>query len=98
MLDASFGVVLTIAALVIGVLLLTGHGDFFLSGTGSEERKKVYDMGKVSKASGIAMIGFGIATGIDCLTTTVMAKAVYTICIAIIFAVLIIYIRKYCTK
>ncbi len=98
MLDTSFGVILTVAAFVLGILLLTGHGDFLLSGTGSEERRKIYDMDKLSKASGIAMIFFGIATGIDCFTVTPAAKIIYTLSIIVIFALMVFYIQKKCKK
>ena len=32
----SFDILLTAAALIVGILLLTGHGDFFLKGGNAE--------------------------------------------------------------
>ena len=39
----SFDMILTIAALVMGVMLLTGHGDILMKGGNAAERKKPYD-------------------------------------------------------
>ena len=39
----SFDMILTIAALVMGVMLLTGHGDILMKGGNAAERKKLYD-------------------------------------------------------
>ena len=39
----SFDILLTAAALIVGILLLTGHGDFFLKGGNAELRKAKYD-------------------------------------------------------
>ena len=39
----SFDMILTIAALVMGVMLLTGHGDVLMKGGNAAERKKLYD-------------------------------------------------------
>ena len=35
--------ILTVAALVIGVMLLTGHGSVFMKGGNAEIRRKLYD-------------------------------------------------------
>ena len=43
----SFDMILTIAALVMGVMLLTGHGDILMKGGNAAERKKLYDDKKV---------------------------------------------------
>ena len=50
----SLDIFLTVAALVAGVMLLTGHGDVFMKGGNASERKKLYDEKKVQKATGIA--------------------------------------------
>ncbi len=45
----SLDIFLTVAALVAGVMLLTGHGDVFMKGGNASERKKLYDEKKVQK-------------------------------------------------
>ena len=42
----SFDFLLTAAALIAGILLLTGHGDFLLKGGNAELRKAKYDEAK----------------------------------------------------
>ena len=38
MFDQSFSFILTIAALVVGFMLFTGHGSFFMKGGNTEPR------------------------------------------------------------
>lgn len=45
----SFDFLLTAAALIAGILLLTGHGDFLLKGGNAELRKAKYDEAKMTK-------------------------------------------------
>ena len=97
-LDAKFGAFMAALALIVGIMLLTGHGDIFLKGTGSEAREKVYDMEKFSRASGICMILFGVLTGIDCFTTSPALKIGYVAAIALVFGGLVFYIRTRCKK
>ena len=47
----SFDMILTIAALVMGVMLLTGHGDVLMKGGNAAERKKLYDDKKVQETN-----------------------------------------------
>ena len=61
----SFDMILTIAALVMGVMLLTGHGDVLMKGGNAAERKKLYDDKKVQLVSGVTLLIFGILTGLD---------------------------------
>ena len=51
----SFDMILTIAALVMGVMLLTGHGDVLMKGGNAAERKKLYDDKKVQLVSGVTL-------------------------------------------
>lgn len=60
----SFDMILTIAALVMGVMLLTGHGDILMKGGNAAERKKLYDDKKVQLVSGVTLLIFGILTGL----------------------------------
>ena len=98
----SLDIFLTVAALVAGVMLLTGHGDVFMKGGNASERKKLYDEKKVQKATGIAMILMGIATGLDMVLddkiNVMFSKIGYLVLIIVIFAVLVVYIRKKCKK
>ena len=96
-LDATFGGVLAAAALIIGILVLTGHGDFIMKNSRSSG-ESVYDMDKMTKASGVVLIGFAVLTGIDCFTTAAWAKIGYIVLMAVLFAGYIIYIRKKCMK
>ena len=61
--------ILTVAALVIGVMLLTGHGSVFMKGGNAEIRRKLYDEKKMEKGCGAALILIGILTGFDMFTT-----------------------------
>ena len=98
----SLDIFLTVAALVVGVMLLTGHGDVFMKGGNASERKKIYDEKKVQKATGIAMILMGIATGLDMVLddkiNVMFSKIGYLVLIIVIFVVLVVYIRKKCKK
>ena len=70
----SFDFILGGASLIIGILLMTGHGDFFMKGGNTQLRKAKYDEKKMAKGSGLALILIGIITFIDSYTTTVAAK------------------------
>ena len=98
----SLDIFLTVAALVAGVMLLTGHGDVFMKGGNASERKKLYDEKKVQKATGIAMILMGIATGLDMVLddkiNAMFSKIRYLVLVIVIFVVLVVYIRKKCKK
>lgn len=43
MFDQSFSFILTIAALVVGFMLFTGHGSFFMKGGNTQARAQKYD-------------------------------------------------------
>ena len=64
----SFDFLLAGAALIVGILLLTGHGEIFLKGGNTQLRKAKYDEDKMSKGSGVALILIGIMTFIDSLS------------------------------
>lgn len=96
--DRTLDFILTVGSLIVGIMLLTGHGDIFMKGGNDAARKSLYDEKKMQKASGIALILMGIATGIDSYTTGFTAKLVYLIVIAVIFIVLFYYLRKKCRK
>lgn len=94
----TFDFILAGLALVVGILLLTGHGDFFLKGGNTQLRKAKYDEEKMSKGSGVALILIGIATGIDSYTTTLAAKIGYIIVLVLILTGLMLYLKYKCQK
>ena len=49
MMDETFSYILAIAALVIGVMLLTGHGAVFMKGGNTQARSRKYDEKKMEK-------------------------------------------------
>lgn len=96
--NRTFDFVLAIGSLLAGILLLTGNGAVLMGGGDTKKRRKQYDEKKMEKASGIALILIGIATGIDSYTTGVIAKVIYTIVLVVIFAALLVYYRTKCKK
>ena len=58
--DRSFDFILAGIALIVGIMLLTGHGDIFLKGGNTKLRKEKYDEKKMTKGSGVTLILFGI--------------------------------------
>ena len=65
MFDQSFSFILTIAALVVGFMLFTGHGSIFMKGGNTQARNQKYDEKKMTKGSGVTLILFGIVTFIN---------------------------------
>lgn len=98
MMDETFSYILAIAALVIGVMLLTGHGAVFMKGGNTQARSRKYDEKKMEKVSGICMLLIGIATGVDAFTTSVTAKIVYVVVLFVILAVFVFLLKTKCHK
>ena len=96
--DRSFDFVLAGAALIVGIMLLTGHGDIFLKGGNTKLRKEKYDEKKMTWGSGVALILIGIVTFIDSYTTSLAAQIGYIIVILAILAGLVLYLKFKCTK
>lgn len=96
--DRSFDFILAGAALIVGIMLLTGHGDIFLKGGNTKLRKEKYDEKKMSWGSGVALILIGILTFIDSYTTTVASKIVYIVILLAILAGLVLYLKYKCAK
>ena len=92
------GGALAIAALVNGIMILTGHGSDFMKGGNTQARAQKYDEKKMEKVSGIGLILIGIATGIDAFTTSVTAKIVYVVVLFVILAVYLFVLRTKCLK
>ena len=98
MFDQSFSFILTIAALVVGFMLFTGHGSIFMKGGNTQARAQKYDEKKMEKASGICLILIGVATGVDAVTTSVAAKIAYVVSLFVILAVFLFVLRTKCIK
>lgn len=96
--DRSLDFIFTFAAIVIGIMLLTGNGGIFMKGGDAQKRNAIYDQKKMEKASGVALLLIGIATGIDSFTVGVPAKVGYIVVVFVILAGLIVYLRKKCRK
>ena len=54
--SSSFDFVLAVAALIIGIMLLTGNGAIFMGGGNKDKRRQKYDQKKMETACGVAMI------------------------------------------
>ena len=96
--DYSLSLILTIAAFIVGIMLLTGHGDIFLKGGNADIRKKLYDEEKMAKASGVALILIGIVSAVDLFTTALAFKIAYIVALLIIIIGLVYYLRVKCKK
>ena len=96
--DRSFDFILAGIALIVGIMLLTGHGDIFLKGGNTKLRKEKYDEKKMTKGSGVTLILFGIVTFIDSYTTSLTAKFIYILAILAIFVGFVVYLKKKCIK
>ena len=94
----SFDFLLAGVALIVGILLLTGHGEIFLKGGNTQLRKAKYDENKMSKGSGVALILIGILTGIDSYTESLAAKIVYIVLLVLIMVGLGLYLKFKCAK
>ena len=96
--DQSFDIILAIAGVVVGIMLLTGHGEIFMGGGDRKKREQIYDEKKMEKVCGIAILLVGIVTGINAFTTTMAAKIIYLVVLMVILAGMIIYLQKKCKK
>ncbi len=94
----TFDYILIAAALIVGIMLLTGHGEIFMKGGNSSQRDKIYDEKKTEKVFGVALVLIGILTGIDTLMDSMAMKLIYLAGVLIIFAGAIWYMRTKCKK
>lgn len=94
----SLDIVLTVGAIIIGLMLITGNGGMFLRGGNEQLRRERYDEEKMAKGAGVAFILAGIATGISMFFETSTAKAIYVVVLALIFAGMFYYIKTKCGK
>ena len=94
----SFDLILTVAALVMGVMLLTGHGDILMKGGNAAERKRLYDEKKIQLISGVTLLIFGVLTGLDMLIKSYVYDIMYLVLVIVIFIAMVVLIRKKCKK
>ena len=94
----SFDLILTVAALVMGVMLLTGHGDILMKGGNAAERKRLYDEKKIQLISGVTLLIFGVLTGLDMLIKSYVYDIIYVVLVIVIFIAMVVLIRKKCKK
>ena len=94
----SFDLILTVAALVMGVMLLTGHGDILMKGGNAAERKRLYDEKKIQLISGVTLLIFGVLTGLDMLIKSYVYYIIYLVLVIVIFIAMVVLIRKKCKK
>lgn len=92
----SFDLILTVAALVMGVMLLTGHGDILMKGGNAAERKRLYDEKKIQLISGVTLLIFGVLTGLDMLIKSYVYDIIYLVLVIVIFIAMVVLIRKKC--
>lgn len=94
----SFDLILTVAALVMGVMLLTGHGDILMKGGNAAERKRLYDEKKIQLISGVTLLIFGVLTGLDMLIKSYVYDIIYLVLVIVFFIAMVVLIRKKCKK
>ncbi|MDO4519818.1 MAG: DUF3784 domain-containing protein [Eubacteriales bacterium] len=94
----TFDLIVIIASLGMGILLLTGHGDFVLNSRNDKTFEKRYDKRKVELASGVAFVISGVLTIIDMIIRTRTSSIIYLVLVIIDFAALFIYMNKKCKK
>lgn len=93
-----FDMILTVAALVMGVMLLAGRGDILLKGGNADARKKIYDEKKLQKVYGVTLILLGILTALDMVIKSYAYDIVYLVVVIVIFAISVVIVRKKCRK
>lgn len=96
--DQSLDYILAIAGVIIGIMMITGHGAVFMKGSNQAKRQQIYDEKKVEKVCGWGILLLGIVTGIDAFTTVLAAKIAYLVAIFVIFIGVVALIRKKCKK
>ena len=94
----SFDMILTVAALVMGVMLLAGRGDILLKGGNADARKKIYDEKKLQRVYGVTLILLGILTALDMVIKSYAYDIVYLVVVIVIFAISVVIVRKKCRK
>ena len=98
MLGTGFDIFIGLASLVCGILLLTGNGDILLKSSNSAEQRKIYDVKKMEKPTGIILVLIGILTLVDTWLNIQVLHALYFFIVLVLFVILFIYYRKKCMR
>lgn len=96
--DTTIDYLLAIGAIIIGIMILTGNGAIFMKGGDSKSRQKEYDEKKMEKATGIACILAGLATGCNAILVDSFFQTIYIVLVIAIFGGLFAYIKLKCKK
>lgn len=94
----TFDFILTAAALIVGIMLLTGHGEVFMKGSDAALRNKIYDQKKTEKVFGVALLAIGILTAIDTFTTGLIFKVIYLVGVIVVFGCAVWFMKTKCKK
>lgn len=94
-----FDWILAIVLLVVGIMLLTGHGDAIMGGgPNGAERKELYDDKKMQRAFGIGFLLMAAANVITIFIHSFEISIAYMVFIVLIIVAEVIYVRKCCKK
>lgn len=98
----DFGVfdwILAVILIVVGLMLLTGHGDAIMGGgQASVERKKLYDDKKLQRAFGLGFLVMAAANVVTIFVKSFVVSVAYIIVIFLVIVGEVIYIKKFCKK
>lgn len=90
--------ILTMGALIIGVMMLLGKGNYFLNDKYASSRNKKYDMQKAQRGFGAALVVVGIATPISTRVSSFYGSVIYTVVVVIAFGLSFLYLKFFCKK
>jgi uncharacterized membrane protein len=94
----TLSLIITVGSLIVGLMLLTGHGEIFMKSSNASETQKLYDEKKMEKVYGVGMLLIGVVSGIDCFTTSLAAKIIYVVVLIIIFVAMITVVKTKCKR
>ena len=96
--DQTIGYVITIGALIMGVMFLTGHGGIFMKGGNEKARAERYDMKKVEKYSGIYILALGVGSGADLFVSGLTEEIAYLVYVIVISVIYVAAMKVKCTR
>ena len=94
----SLDLILTVAAFIVGIMLLTGHGDIFMKGGNADVRKKLYVEKMMALGCGRALILIGVISSVYMYTIGMDFKIAYIVVLLIIIIGLLYFLRVKCKK
>ena len=93
----SFDVIVIAGSLLVGILLLTGNGDFLMK-TKNTHVKSIYDEKKMQKVFGICFLIAGAITAVDTIAANPLVTKIYLAALVLDFAISFTYVSKKCKK